>query len=348
MPCATVHLLVARDTLRLWAASEQTPFVLNERNRSAFLHGSLAPDIGFIPGVDRFISELAHYHRPAELCRSLLEHANTDEDVAFVWGWVAHVVADVALHPMVGRAVGEAVHGDRSRRMNAIENLSAHVAIEVGLDIELLERHADVPPPPSSPYFDGSSTTFMADAFELVYGLPWEPRRLARDHRVAVIRTRRWPSALRLLKRFSPAWRVGPFALLVGLPLAPLRWLVPRKGALGGFLTPTAPPEWLVNSVERGAKRVARTVDELTRLGLGAMENRNLESGQIQGPEDPHPAAVDVRARLSAAKTRLGTVTRPSDDKDRTPVVPCAKARRGVAGAQKLDSLHVRHADRPQ
>ena len=115
MPCATVHLVVADRIWTRWSSEGGAPFALGQRTRDAFIHGSLAPDLGFIPGVDRIISELAHYYRPADLSRSLLARAASPEERAFAWGWVAHVVGDMEIHPLVGRAVGERVHGDRAQ-----------------------------------------------------------------------------------------------------------------------------------------------------------------------------------------------------------------------------------------
>jgi hypothetical protein len=116
MPCATIHLHLADRILSHWEERPRlAPFPVGEPAlRDAFLHGTLAPDMGFVPGVDRFLSDLAHYIAPAELTRSLLRGARTPREEAFAWGWAGHVVGDVVLHPMVGRAVGERLLGDRS------------------------------------------------------------------------------------------------------------------------------------------------------------------------------------------------------------------------------------------
>lgn len=300
MPCATVHLLVAEETLSRWSASPHPDFAVRPATRDAFLHGSLAPDVGFIPGVDRFVSELAHYHRPADLCRALLARATTEEDKAFVWGWVAHVLGDVKLHPMVGRAVGEVVHNDRSRRMDAAEDLYTHVATEVGLDIALVERHPQVPPPPPTPYFkEASRIGVVREALHDVYGVAWDAHELLRDHKVAVSRTRQWPRVLRAARLLGSAWR-SPLAAPLSLALlAPFRWMAESDGALQGVLEPRRPQPWLVDAIERGARKVADDVDRLAREGLSSMANRNLETGRIQvGDNDLHQGAILVRKRL--------------------------------------------------
>lgn len=306
MPCATVHLLVARETLDHWSGGNGSPFPLNARTRAAFIHGSMGPDVGFIPGVDRFVSELAHYHRPADLSRAVLKEANTEEQQAYAWGWIAHVLGDVALHPMVGRAVGEAIHGDRSRRMDAAEHLPAHVGMEVGLDIVLLRKHSDIPPPPRSPFFDRSSIGMLGRALEATYGLSWEDSGLLRDHRTAVARTSRWPTALATLGALAPRWRRWPLAPVGAALLGPARALTGPESALRGFLTPLSPPGWLVSCIEAGAADVAERVAGHARAGLDAMENRNLETGEVQRSDETHRGALQARTRLEAELQSVG------------------------------------------
>lgn len=353
MPCATVHMLVAREALARWTESPHPDFAIGESTRAAFLHGSMAPDVGFIPGVDRFVSELAHYHRPADLCRALMDRAHTQEAKAFVWGWIAHVLCDVALHPMVGRAVGELVQGDRSLRMDAEDNLLAHVATEVGLDVALIERHADLPCPPPDPYFSSQTVGMLAEALEDVYGFGWDSGQLLRDHRVAVARTRRWPLLLRTVRSLTRAWRSTFAAPLAVLILAPLRWGSPADSAFRGVLEARRPAPWLVDSVEHGAANIARSLDRLAHGGLQGLENRNLETGQLQTDDDPHGGAVAVRARISelrgsevrGSKSLLSTT---GGDHDGTPVVTGSEAGSGVASVHELHALHVRNADRVQ
>jgi hypothetical protein len=86
---------------------------------------------------------------------------------------------------MVGRAVGERLLGDRDRRMDAVEDPSAHVGMEVGLDLALLERVPDVSRPPAAPFFRGGDVRLLAAALERTYGLPWSPHHLLLNHRRA-------------------------------------------------------------------------------------------------------------------------------------------------------------------
>ncbi len=303
MPCATVHLLVADLVWEHWSNGATPPFPLTEAHRNAFLHGSLAPDLGFIPGVDRIVSELAHYHRPADLTRALMSAATDERERAFAWGWVAHVVGDVEIHPLVGRAVGERIHGTRDRRMNAAEDVETHVSVEVGLDIVVRSRHPATSPPPARPFFDERSIGWVGDALASTYGVRWSEGVLAAWHRTAVVRTRRWPLALALLARGGGEWRARrrPFS---GSVLRGLAALPSRGTPVRGFLRPRRPPEWVVAEFDQAVERVLAQVQELTTAGLTDLPNRNLESGARQDGGDPHPESVAVRGRLDGLRTK--------------------------------------------
>ncbi len=302
MPCATVHLLVADLAWDHWSNGVTPPFSLTESNRDAFLHGSLAPDLGFVPGVDRIVSELAHYHRPADLARAIMSAATTERNRAFAWGWVAHVVGDVEIHPIVGKAVGEQVHGTRDHRMNAAEDVETHVSVEVGLDILVRSRNPSISPPPGRPFFDERSIGWVGDALTGAYGVGWPASELARWHQTAVAKTRRWPLALDLLARGGGEWRTGRRPL-AGALFGGLSAVVSRGTPIRGFLRPRKPALWFVEAFDRAVDRVLADVDRLAQAGdLSDLPNRNLESGDYQDGGDPHPASVAVRRQLEALR----------------------------------------------
>jgi len=288
MPCATIHLLLAERVLEDWEASPApapVPVRIPEV-RQAFLHGALAPDIGFIPGTDRFLSELAHYHSPADLSRALLRRAEGVVDEAFAWGWATHVLGDVEIHPLIGRAVGELLHGDRERRVDAAEDVSAHVGVEVGLDMLFLESRPEIPKPPSALHVAGSGIELLRCALHDVYGINWHPGQLVRDHRQAVRLTRWWPRALRAL----------------GLAPAVLAGGAPPGSAARGFLTPIHPPDWVVRQVSEVAEGFAERFRAVVESGMWGLENRNLETGGVAGSGLGHAASDAVERRLVAAR----------------------------------------------
>lgn len=287
MPCATIHLMLAKRVLEDWEASTSpapVPVGFPEV-RQAFLHGALAPDIGFIPGTDRFLSELAHYHSPADLSRALLRRARGVVDEAFAWGWATHVLGDVEIHPVVGRAVGEVLHGDRERRVDAADDVSAHVSVEVGLDMMFLASVPAIPRPPSALHAGGSGLELLRSAIHDVYGLHWHPGQLMRDHRQAVRLTRWWPWALRTPGLAPP--------LLAGR--------APRGSAARGFLMPLRSPAWVVRKVSEVVDGFAERFREVVESGMRTLENRNLETGGMAGSGLGHSASDAVERRLAAA-----------------------------------------------
>ena len=92
MPQPTFHLLLAHEVLDRWNGAG--PFDTHDSaNRNAFFHGAIGPDMGFFPGTNRLISELAHTSLAGELTRQLAAHARTETTLAFAYGWATHIVA---------------------------------------------------------------------------------------------------------------------------------------------------------------------------------------------------------------------------------------------------------------
>lgn len=308
MPCATIHLLTAGRALE--GARGALPFPVDDpRCRWAFLHGALAPDMGFIPGTERFVSELAHYASTGDLARVLLRRAGDLQEAAFAWGWVTHLVTDLELHPRVGHACGERATGDRSVRLNAADDLPAHVGTEVGLDLHFLLRDRGIPRPPDRPVFDGSSIGFLAGALEETYGISFSRRPLLETHRRAVSMTARWPRALQVLEwgrgvaggaaRGVKGW-FGRMAAGTGA-----RWASPG-GAAEGFFRPIPPPAWLVEEVETLAAAFPDRMEALALGGIEGLGNHNLETGALEGAPVPHPGEVATARRLGELRSGGG------------------------------------------
>lgn len=297
MPCATVHLHLADRVYDAWRREPvRAPFALDRPGiRAAFLHGALAPDMGFVPGVDRFVSELSHYHSSGDLSRALLRTAKREEEVAFAWGWITHVLGDVALHPLVGRACGERVHGDRARRLNASEDLPTHVGMEVGLDMVLLERERGISLPPVTPALTDRSVGHLTGALHQTYGIRWDSERVLGDHRRAVLMMAWWPHALRQLARGSRKTRAA---------VGTLSRFIDERSALAGFLRPIAPPSWMVHEVSEFARSFPDRVQEHLENGLSSFGNMNLETGTDEGENGAHPGHIEARRRLSERRLR--------------------------------------------
>jgi hypothetical protein len=303
MPCASVHLMLAGRVLRAWEQSPSTaPVSLRDpEHRAAFLGGALAPDAGFTPTTDRRFSEFSHYVAPGDLSRALLERARTEAEAAFAWGWATHVLGDVELHPVVGRAVGEFLHGDPEFRVNASEDVETHVSLEVGLDLQVLE--AEGPALPVAPVRAwsgaGEGGRFLVGALEATYGVPWGPGGVLRDQRRSAWMMRSWPGALSLVSRSGDGSALGR---LLGFSWHRAAAGTPLRGLLG----PRRPPPWVLDQVMESAEGFAARFQAVAESGLVALGNRNLETGDETLPGQGHPATDAAWKALERAKEEAG------------------------------------------
>lgn len=103
----------------------------------AFLFGSLAPDLGYWPGIEHFWSDLAHYIGSVTLVRRMLELSDTAAWQAFSLGWLLHIYLDIYGHSVINRIAAER-YGDKTSFKSTVtyeENPIAHTRIEIGLDL---------------------------------------------------------------------------------------------------------------------------------------------------------------------------------------------------------------------
>ncbi len=283
--------------------------ISDARIEEAFVHGALGPDVGFVPGTERLVSEFAHYLQPGDLLRDLIDRASTRTEAAFAWGWATHVLGDAFIHPIVGRAVGERLHGDPSVRVDAIEDTETHVSLEVGLDIALLRKSAPRLRAPRTPLFRSEADAeHLASSLESVYGIAWDIRGLVRDHRRAGWQVRWWPRAISRLP-LHPAGGVGPAVggRFPGQPAALVaRGITPSGSAQRGFFRPEAPRPWFLAEVREQIRAFPGAFQSWLARGLSEPSNPNLETGEPAGPGRGHPASD-----LAARKLALLKETRP-------------------------------------
>ena len=329
MPCATVHLDAAGRVLDRWKEDPSgSPFDASRADlATAFLQGSVAPDMGYVPGVDRFVSDLAHYIRSVDLTRSLVDRAEDPRQEAFAWGWATHVLADILIHPLVGRACGELLYGSRELRLNSGADLAAHVGMEVGLDGEILISRRGVPAPPPVPSGAPHEAKLLAEALGRIYDLDWNPRFLEKSQRRAARLNQGWPTALRVVNgRLEgevsggvgvdiPASggglqfgeppeksRRGRFQRITSFAASALgRFAAPGTPAFG-FLRPLRPPRWLVSEVLETLGQFPERFQDLVSGGLTTLENHNLESGVPESSGVQHPEALKTQVRLKSVR----------------------------------------------
>lgn len=317
MPCATLHMIVAARVLEDWRKAPCRAPVAMDRPGTveAFLHGAMAPDMGFIPGSDRLVSEAAHYLRPGDLTRRLVEGAQGPLEEAFAWGWANHVLVDMEVHPVVGRAVGERLYGDPDLRVDALEDVTTHVSLEVGLDVALLRTERLVAPPPARSLFrDPGATRHLGRALAETYGMDWSAESLLRSHRRAVGLTRWWPRALALLPLAAPGGGAGDVPERVfrtrdrrrtrGAVFRVLARLAGSESAARGFFSPEAPRPWFLDEVRGRIEACVETFQEWVDTGLEPLGNPNLETGGAAGVGRGHPATDLAQRRLEERAAR--------------------------------------------
>ncbi|CAN5624198.1 hypothetical protein BH23GEM9_BH23GEM9_27070 [soil metagenome] len=175
MPQPVLHLILASETLEKWertpAASPFDPHSAAARN--AFLNGCLGPDLGLFPGGETAFSRLAHRQSTAALAGTLMTTAVTAPETAFAWGWLSHMLADIAIHPLVNDAAAVLARRDGSF------TLADHVRVEVGLDA-WFARQAGLRHLRLSPAFDRAGAEFVCNAFASTYRHAVSPLQLLR------------------------------------------------------------------------------------------------------------------------------------------------------------------------
>jgi enoyl-CoA hydratase/carnithine racemase len=186
MPLPSVHFLLARIPLRRWSRSPaHAPFdVTDAAARNAYYQGALGPDMGIFPGGEPILSELAHHFRPNDLTHTLIDGARTDVQRAFAWGWVTHMIADDALHPLIDAEAARTVAASGGDPTDPVLIAAEHARIELGLDILVRTHDPQLRALRLRPCFDSLSIRYLAESYRSTYGLPFNPKWLLRSHNV--------------------------------------------------------------------------------------------------------------------------------------------------------------------
>lgn len=292
MPNVTLHLVLADRVLDGWRRSPSiAPFTVRDPAAvNAFRQGALGPDLGYFPGGHRFLSDLAHCVRSADLSRALVDASTNPREAAFAWGWVTHVLADQAIHPWVGRAVGELHQGRTDLFVSGDDDPVGHVRIETGLDAWYAARHPALRWWRPDPVFHGGSVGFLEGAYRDTYALAVDPALILTSH-LAV--TRMSVQALRTMGVLGNAlrWEAGDVRAVDwarrGLDRVRrcLGWATGRQSLLLALLTPVAPSPWLLEGVEAVAEGFPRRFQRHLDSGGALLENRNLDTGRPDGSE---------------------------------------------------------------
>jgi hypothetical protein len=277
MPLPAVHYALARGVLERWVLRPaQAPFDPAEpAARNAFYQGSLGPDMGLFPGGVAVLSALAHRGRTGELTRALVAGARTPIERAFAWGWLTHVLADVAIHPTLNGYALRLLRAAGGDPRHAEAMAAAHSRVELGLDIYMAVRDPVAGALRLRPCFRAADTRFLAEAYRAVYQREFSSDVFGRSHRA----TTAMANALMRLERLH--------ALAAPLPrpraLRPLllgirRGLAPRLSRLNAaFLHPIAPAPGLLRVLRETARGFTDLVAHHQATRLATLGNPDLE-----------------------------------------------------------------------
>ncbi len=284
MPSVTVHVHLARRVLEaLERRPRIAPFDASRPELvNAFLQGSFGPDLGYMPGGHRPLSDLAHCLYSGDLTRALLERSQTPEARAFSWGWVTHVLADVFIHPIVGCAVGELVYGSPSHFADGDKHPVAHVRVEAGLDAIYAERHPELRRLRFDPALTASEIDVLVDAFDMTYGVTPDRTHFTRSHRVAGRRAEQGLRLAHFTARLLPT-HVKPLRAWLDRQLGPVSWLRSKLGSRHvalGYVLPVLPPLWFLDAVRDVEENFVEFFEEQVACSAQSLSNANLDTGR--------------------------------------------------------------------
>lgn len=276
MPQPAIHLLLAREQLDRWAERHSAPVDLGSaRVRNAFLHGSLAPDMGNFPGGDSGLARAVHTRRTGAVVRDLLEAARDERERAFAWGWLSHVLADAAIHPLVNMRAA-AASTDRPPQ------LVEHVRVEVGLDAWFCWQHPALDGVRLLPAFDATGYRFLADVLTRGIGYDVRAPQLVRMERGLI---RFSHAAVHFARRVARVLCWGDDGPPVPLPSAALWHAASRLSPVGttahAYLNPRMPDDDLIARTEAAIRQVHRTFDSYVAEGVDRLPDYNLEDGSL-------------------------------------------------------------------
>lgn len=282
MPQPVLHVFLAKRTLAHWRRTrERAPFRLDDPvAANAFMHGSLGPDMGLFPWSEGLISRLAHESRTGALGRALVESARTDVQRAFAWGWVSHILADAAIHPLVNDAAGRL---DPNEAVADASFLVRHVTVEVGLDACYVRRMPEVSRQPLRDVFGPDDVVFLGSSLLRICGVAFDRRTLLASHRNVTRFYRLYLLLQRVIAEEQACVLSGSGEMpvtLKALRFALSRFVTTASPSFG-FLHPLVPTRRLLKRVDAAVRDFDDRLDGLLDGGLAELPDYNLETGEI-------------------------------------------------------------------
>jgi hypothetical protein len=305
MPGVTLHFLLADQVLSAWRRHTMAPpFDLDDPAAlNAFYHGAVGPDLGYFPGGNRLLSDLAHCVRTGALTRRLISTARTVRERAFSWGWLTHYLADEAIHPIIGRGVGELLTGCRDCFVDGSSDMLTHLRVEMGLDAWHAERAPGVRERRLKDVFGPGNIHFLVRAYADTYEVAMNPDDFLHAHSNTTRRVGQALGTMRILAALmDTAARRVPWALRSALRAAYGRDALRSLGL--AYLNPVHPSEWLVEKVGAAMREHVATFLKHYESGAATLRDVNLDTGRPLGLEVEHEGTrrgMAGLARLAAA-----------------------------------------------
>lgn len=306
MPGVTIHLLLAERVLDRWRRRPaRAPFDPGDPGAlNAFRQGAFGPDIGYFPGGWRPLSDLAHCLGSARLTRRLVGRARTPLERAFAAGWLTHVLADPWVHPLIGCAVGELLHGSPSVFVDGDSDPATHVKVEAGLDAIYALRHPELRAVELEPVFDDHSIAFLTEAYAETYGVAVDREAMLRSHLTSARRAAQGLGLAAMVARTVPGASERP--LRAGEGSGPVHRLRERLGGHSqtlAFLFPAYPPLWLLDAVSDVEDGFVDHFGEVYGHGLSDLVDYNLDTGRPEELDPGHGGHRRARAWVGSASS---------------------------------------------
>ncbi len=137
MPKINTHLDFANEVIQNIESSKLAE--INSNNKREFLIGSIFPDI-FFYRINKRLFKMSEYihgkegNKTNELLFDILNVAKEKQDeklLAFVFGFVTHMVLDMKLHPLIYYLAGNYYDENKERQSEAVYQ---HIKLETMLD----------------------------------------------------------------------------------------------------------------------------------------------------------------------------------------------------------------------
>ncbi len=280
MPACGIHLELASRVLRDWSIEKaMQPFpIASPGCVGSFYVGCLAPDIGYFPMGDSLVSDLAHYIRTGDLARALVNTSRDSREVAFAWGWVSHLLADISIHPLINQAAAETIFGKRYPEVPFANDPPTHIKVEVGLDA-WIPASVQWSTNPKLPILAPSSMlNLLPRVFQQIHGVTISKTRLQIAYQFMRKLAASHTDFGKIFRKENP----GRFSSRAYFRLAKFANQISSNRNLDAMLHPLPPPRWLIQETSKTLDHFPADFNQLIQSGIPSLLNYNLDTGKTE------------------------------------------------------------------